>query len=217
AFGTVAVAPGEGFSELFLSLNADAVVTGGQTMNPSTQDLVEAIEGVAQDQIVVLPNNGNIIGAAQQAAQLARKQVLVVPTKTVPQGIAALLGRNLQLPFEQNVEAMDQASRTVLTAEITTAVRDATVNGVAVQSGQTIGLVDDVLVTAGDARDAVIDATLERMALAEREVLTIYYGQHVAEADAQALAERIGAQYPNQTIELRFGGQPFYDFIMSAE
>lgn len=217
AFGTVVVAPGEGFSELFLSLNADAVVTGGQTMNPSTQDILEAIEGVAADAVVVLPNNGNIVGAAQQAAQLSPKQVQVVPTKTVPQGIAALLGRNLQLPFEQNVEAMGRASRAVLTAEITTAVRDATVNGVAVRAGQTIGLVDDVLVTAGDARDAAIDATLERMALDEREVLTIYYGQHVAESDAQALADRIGASYPDHAIELRFGGQPFYDFIMSAE
>jgi DAK2 domain fusion protein YloV len=216
-FATVAVAPGEGFSELFLSLNADAVVTGGQTMNPSTQDILEAIEGVAAEQVVVLPNNGNIIGAAEQATQLSPKQVLVVPTKTVPQGIAALLGRNLQLPFEQNVEAMGRASRAVLTAEITTAVRDATVNGVDVRAGQTIGLVDDVLVTAGDARDAVIDATLERMALDERELLTIYYGQHVAEPDAQALVERIGAQYPDHSIELRFGGQPFYDFIMSAE
>jgi DAK2 domain fusion protein YloV len=215
--GSVAVAPGTGFSDLFFSLNADAVVTGGQTMNPSTNDLLEAIEGVAQTQVVVLPNNGNILGAAQQAAHLSSKQVIVVPTRTLPQGVAAMLGRNFTLGFEAYAQAMGRASQKVLTAEITTAVRDATVDGVAVLAGQTIGLLDDTLVAAGDNRDAVIDQTLEQMGLDEREVLTIYYGQSASETDASALAARLGERYPGPEVDVRPGGQPFYDFIISAE
>jgi DAK2 domain fusion protein YloV len=215
--GTVVVAPGAGFTKLFLSMNADAVVIGGQTMNPSTQDILEAIEALPQQQVLVLPNNGNIIGAARQAQALTQKQVQVVPTRTMPQGVAAMLGRNYQLPFEQYVEVMTAASSAVVTAEITTAVRDATVDGVQVRQGQTIALLDNQLVAAGDEKDTVIDTILDRMALDECEVLTIYYGQHMGEEQTQALAARIGERYTELEIEIKSGGQPYYDYIIGAE
>ncbi len=215
--GTVVVAPGKGFIDLFLSMNADAVVLGGQTMNPSTQDILEAIEGSPQDLLVILPNNGNVIRSAQEARQLSKKQVRVVPTRTVPQGVAALLGRQYHLPFDEFVAAMERASSQVTTVEITTAVRDADFEGIQVRAGQTIALIDGRLSVAGDDQAALIDQSLQRASIEEREVLTIYYGQSVDTARAQALAERISQQYPELEVEVQSGGQPHYDYIIGIE
>ena len=215
--GVVAVAPGPGFAAIFRSLNVDAVVGGGQTMNPSTQDLLDAIERLPQPEVIVLPNNSNIIMAARQAAQLSAKRVEVIPSKTVPQGIAAKLSFNYQAPLRDNVEMMSAALRQVRTAEITRAVRDAAVDGIAVRTGQTIGLLDGDLVTAADERQQVIDDLLGRMQLDRYEIITVYYGQEVARDDAEALAERLGARFSDLEIEVQEGGQPLYDYIISAE
>ncbi|MBA3469175.1 MAG: DAK2 domain-containing protein [Herpetosiphonaceae bacterium] len=215
--GVVAVAPGEGFRRIFHSLNVGAVVTGGQTMNPSIQDLVDAIDGLPQQVVVVLPNNSNIILAAQQAQQLTTKQVQVVPTKTVPQGMAAIFALNYAVSIEENVAAMQRAIRDVATAEITTAVRDATVNDLAVRSGQTIGLLDGKLVESGDDPNEVISQVLSRMELADHEILTIYYGEQCSAKKAEALAAQITVRYPELGVEVQSGGQPFYDYILSAE
>jgi dihydroxyacetone kinase-like predicted kinase len=214
--GVVAVAPGPGFAAIFRSLNVGAVVGGGQTMNPSTEDLLEAIERLPQDELIVLPNNSNIIMAARQSAQLSSKHVEVLPAKTVPQGIAAMLGFNYQAGITENVRAMTAAIQRVCTAEVTTAVRDAHIDGLAVSAGQTIGLLDGTLVTSG-TREAVIDDLIERLDLDNREIVTIYYGQTVERADAEALAARIGERFSELEIEVQEGGQPLYDYIISAE
>lgn len=214
--GVVAVAPGAGFTEIFRSLNVGAVVGGGQTMNPSTEDLLEAIERLPQRDVIVLPNNSNIIMAARQSAQLSGKNVEVLPTKTVPQGIAAMLGFNYQANLPANAQAMMAASQQIQTAEITRAVRDAQVDGIEVRAGQTIGLLDGELVAAGE-HEPVIDDLLGRLALESREIVTIYYGQSVPRPDAEALAERIGARYSDVEVEVQAGGQPLYDYVISAE
>jgi fatty acid kinase len=215
--GMVAVAPGAGFAAIFRSLNVDAVIGGGQTMNPSTEDLLQAIERLPQRDVIVLPNNSNIVMAARQAAEMSAKRVRVLPTKTLPQGIAAKLSFNYQADLDDNMRAMEAALRQVGTAEITAAVRDATVDGVQVRAGQTIGLLDGDLMTAADDRSQVIDDLLGRMGLDEREIVTIYHGQMTTSAEAEALAKRIQARFPNIEIEVQDGGQPLYDYIISAE
>jgi DAK2 domain fusion protein YloV len=216
--GIVAVAPGQGFVDLFHSLNAGKVITGGQTMNPSTQDIVGAINELPQQEVIILPNNSNIMLASRQAQELVDKTVRVIPTKTVPQGMAALLAFNYTEDLEDNVATMTGALQSIRTLEITTAVRDATVDEKEVRTGQTIGLLDGTLVEAGDDRDQVIDAMLERVDMEDYEIITIYYGATTTEAQAQALAERITERYSHlDSVEVQCGGQPFYDFIISAE
>jgi DAK2 domain fusion protein YloV len=218
--GIVAVAPGSGFAELFRSLNVGKVVTGGQTMNPSTQDLVEAIAQVPQRDVIVLPNNSNILMAARQAEELidGDKTVRVVPSKTLPQGMIAMLAFNYNADVDSNAEAMTRALGNVRTFEITTAVRDAIVDDKPVRAGQTIGLLDDNLVEAGDDRNAVIDALFQHVDMDEYEIVTLYYGANVDETRAQALADRIMHTYSHlDTVEVQHGGQPFYDFVISVE
>lgn len=215
--GIVAVAPGAGFAALFRNLHAGEIVGGGQTMNPSTEDLLAAIERLPQHEVIVLPNNGNVIMAARQTANLTNKRIEVLPTKTMPQGIAALLGFNYQAGLEQNIAAMGAAMRQIHTGEVTTAVRDATADGLSVRAGQTIGLLNGDLVTAGDDRSAVIEDLLGRMELDECEIVTIYYGQARSRSEAQQLAAQIEQRFPDVEVEVQDGGQPLYDYIISAE
>jgi DAK2 domain fusion protein YloV len=217
-FGIVAIAPGPGFAEVFHSVNVDQVVTGGQTMNPSTQDLVEAIERLPQQEVLVLPNNSNILMAARQAQELVDKTVEVIPSRTVPQGVAASLALNYELPFQANVKAMTRAIGRVRTIEITTAVRDAVVDNTQVRTGQTIGLLDDKLMAAGDDQRAVIDQMFDSVDMDNYEVVTIYLGEGVDEAQSQELAGHIQERFPDlDGVEVAPGGQPFYDFIISVE
>ena len=217
-FGIVAIAPGAGFAEVFRSVDVGEVVTGGQTMNPSTQDLVEAIERLPQSEVLILPNNSNILMAARQAQEIVDKKVEIVPSRTVPQGIGALLALNYEQPFDWNIQAMTNAIRDVRTIEITTAVRDATVDDTEVHEGQTIGLLDDKLIAAGDDQGAVIDRVLTSVEMDDYEVVTIYLGEGVDEARGTALAEHIQGGYPHlETVDVRSGGQPFYDFVISVE
>lgn len=215
--GVVAVAPGAGFRAIFRSLGVGAVIEGGQTMNPSTTDILDAIMALPQQDVIVLPNNGNIVLAAQQAARLSDRRVLVVPTRTVPQGVSAMLAYNAELTADELTPAMDAARAHVITGEVTTAVRNATVDGVTVRSGQAIGLVDDVLISADDALETVLTALLDAMGLDEREILTIYYGNARTRSDADGLAAQIGERYPDVAVEVQEGGQALYDYILSAE
>jgi len=216
--GIVAVAPGKGFGEIFKSLSAGKVITGGQTMNPSTEDLVGAIESLPQRQVIVLPNNSNVMMASRQAAELVDKDVRIIPSKTVPQGMAAIMALNFAADLSANEKAMDGALKNVRTLEITTAVRDATVDDKDVRAGQTIGLLDGTLVEAGDDHDAVIDAMIGHVDMDEYEVVTIYYGDNADDEAARELAERIGERYSHlDSVEVQNGGQPFYDFIISVE
>jgi DAK2 domain fusion protein YloV len=215
--GIVAVAPGAGFAEIFRSLQAGEIVGGGQTMNPSTEDLLAAIARLPQQDVIVLPNNGNVVMAARQAAGLSDKHVEVLPTRTVPQGLAALLSFSYQAGVAENLRAMTAAMQQIQTAEVTTAVRDALVDQVAVRAGQTIGLLDGDIITAGDQRDAVIDELLDRMGLDQREIVTIYYGSAMSAADADTLSKHIQERYSGLEVEVQAGGQPLYEYIISAE
>ncbi len=215
--GVVAVVSGDGLEKVFMSLGASAIVPGGQTMNPSTEEILRVVEGLPTPKVVILPNNGNIILAARQAQELSRKEVVVVPTRSIPQGVAALLAFNHQAGLEENAEAMERAAREVHTGEVTTATRDATLNGVQVRQGQIIGLQDDQLVVSGDTVDEVVDALLDRMGVADLEIVTLYYGADVRQEEAEALASRLQEKYPDQTFEVVYGGQPHYFYILSAE
>jgi uncharacterized protein len=213
----VAVASGPGIADVFTSLGADAVVSGGQTMNPSTQDLLSAIDSVAGDAVVVLPNNSNIILTAQQAGEMSAKVVRVVPTKTMPQGISALLGFSYQSELEENYQSMLASSQQVETLEVTRAVRSVQVNGLQVEEGQFIALWNDDLTTAGSSALEVINATLDNMDVSEYEILTIYYGKDVDAEDAHALSAALQTRYPDLEYEVLDGGQAHYHYIISAE
>jgi DAK2 domain fusion protein YloV len=214
---TVAVVAGPGFESVFGSMNVSAIVHGGQTMNPSTQELLDAVNSVPASKVVLLPNNGNIIMAAQQVKALTHKDVRVIPTRSMPQGIAALMALNFEQDIDNNEQAMKAAIGQVVTGEITTAVRDAQVDGVTARAGDTLGLVNDVMVAAGGDAKEVLRQTLEKMGLADREVVTLYSGAGVTTADAQKTAQEISEWFPEPQIEVVSGGQPHYTYIISAE
>ncbi|MGC8782035.1 MAG: DAK2 domain-containing protein, partial [Anaerolineae bacterium] len=216
--GIIAVAPGKGLAEVFKSLGAHEIVSGGQTMNPSTQEFYAAIRRLPTDQVLILPNNGNVVMAAQQAATLIEdKKVAVIPSKSVPQGISALLALNPHADLERNVQAMTAALAQVQTGEVTVAVQDARFDGIEVRAGDIIGLLNDRLTATGPDSGAVVEELLRQMDAAEREIITLYYGEPVTAEEANALKARLHTLYPNQEIELVEGGQPFYHYIISAE
>ncbi|MBC8159697.1 MAG: DAK2 domain-containing protein [Roseiflexaceae bacterium] len=215
--GVVAVVLGEGFRKIFRSLNVGKVITGEQLMNPSAEELLAAIEQLPQQDVIILPNNSNVIMTARQAAELSAKRVAIVPTRTIPQGIAAMFGYNFQADLDENSQAMTETSTQVSTAEITTAVRDATVDGVEVRAGQLIGMVDGDMVAANETHSKVYDALMQAMDLPNRELVTVYYGKDTAPADAEALAAYIQQQNPVASVEVQAGGQGLYDYIIAAE
>jgi DAK2 domain fusion protein YloV len=216
--GIIAVSPGQGLSRIMASLGAAAIIPGGQTMNPSTQEIVDAIERLPTDRILILPNNRNIILAAQQAAELSTgKRVAVVPSKTVPQGIAALLNLSLDGDLEATQAAMEKALQNVESGEITTATRSVEIDGVAVQTGQIIGLHNGLLKVAGNSLAETAMRLLDEMQVNNRELITLYHGADVTAAVAEELAETMRAAYPAQTFEVHDGGQPHYHYILSAE
>jgi dihydroxyacetone kinase-like predicted kinase len=213
----VAVASGEGLARVFESLGVSVVILGGQTMNPSTEDLLTAVEAVSVDSVILLPNNSNVILAAEQAKALAQKNVVVVPTKTMPQGISALLGFNYQADLETNARVMARAAGDVETIEITTATRDAEIAGVAVKSGQVIGLLNDQLHAAGSSPQEVILTMLGQLELEDFEIVTVYRGDGATQDETEALVAHIQDLSPDLEIELVEGGQPHYCYILSLE
>jgi fatty acid kinase len=215
---TVAVAAGSGWVELFRSLGVSAIVPGGQTMNPSTQDLLEAVERCSTAKVILLPNNGNVIMSARQVTDLATgKEVYVIPSDSLPQGVGALLAFNFEADFATNCQSMEEASKRVQTAEITQAVRTVQIDGINVTEGDVIGLVNNRLVMAGADVQTVIRDTLTRMNVGQYEIVTVYSGEGVSAATANETAQRIKEWFPAQEIEVVYGGQPYYDYIISAE
>ncbi len=214
---TVAVAAGRGLTEIFRTLGVSAIVPGGQTMNPSTEEMLQVVNQLGKDQVIILPNNKNIIMVAQQVQGLTTKQVRVVPTKTIPQGISALLAFKYDADLDSNVAAMAQAIDLVQTAEVTRAVRSVDINGLAVEEGQIIGLLNGLLVTAGTDEETIVLDLLARMDAAESEIITVYYGATVERPQAERLVMMIRERYPDQEVELLDGGQPHYSYIISAE
>lgn len=221
--GLVVVSPGPGLDDLFFSLRAHCVVSGGQTMNPSTRDLVAAVLALPCRRAIILPNNRNIIMAANQAADLLAqgddpREVTVVSSRTVPQGSAALIAFNLHASNLTVLSAQMSAAMTpIRTGEVTEAVRDVDLDGLAVRVGEIIGLQDGVLVTKGAEIDATALDLLAHMIVAESEFITIYYGGSIDAQSAQAFAAQVEELYPDQEIELIFGGQPYYHYILSSE
>ena len=214
---TVAVVAGPGFERVFRSIGVTAIVPGGQTMNPSTEELLTAVNAVDARQVILLPNNSNVILSARQVSGLSDKEVFVVPTESMPQGIAALLGFNFEADFESNCESMNEAATHIQTAEITTAIRTVNIGGVRVREGDLIGLVNGNLVIAGQDMDYVIRETLQRMNIDRYEIVTLYFGEGVIEQQAEDTARSIKEKYSHLEIEVVDGGQPHYAFIISAE
>ncbi|MDY7076395.1 MAG: DAK2 domain-containing protein [Chloroflexota bacterium] len=216
-FGIVAVVLGDGLARVFQSLGVSDIVHGGQTMNPSTQDLLGAIESVPAEQVILLPNNSNVILAAEQAREHCHKPVAVVPSRSIPQGIAALLALNSQADFETNVSAMIDALEEIETGEITTATRSVTINGIEITDGQIIGLHNDELKVTGTTVEQVMQTLLQEMNADQHEIIALYYGEAVSESEANALADLVQRDWPDQEIEVVSGGQPHYHYIFSVE
>ena len=216
ANGVIAVASGDGLEEVFRSLGVD-VVRGGQSMNPSAGEVLEAIERTPEDWAVVLPNNSNIYLTARQAAEQSEKDVHVIATRTLPQGFAAALAFNPADSSEDNAEAMSEAAGDVTTLEVTQAVRDAVLDGNPVAKGEYMGLLDDKFVERGPTPHPVIMRMLERVAEDEPEAMTIYVGQATPAAQAEELAAEIGERYPDVDVQTVAGGQDHYDYIIAVE
>lgn len=213
----IAVSPGSGLSRVFASLGVAGIVEGGQTMNPSTQDILRAFENLQTDKIIILPNNKNILLAAQSAAELTVKQVAVIPSKTVPQGLAAMLRLMPDGDFDKIVEEMTEAIEEVETGEITTAVRNVEINGVEVQEGQIIGLLNGKLITSASNLEQGCLDLLEKAKTDEYEIVTLFYGENVPKKEVNHIADAIRAEYPEQEVEVQEGGQPHYQFIIAIE
>lgn len=216
--GMVAVSLGEGFNQIFHDLMVDQVVEGGQTMNPSIEDISEAIERVHANTVFVLPNNGNVILAAQQAAELCEdKKVYVVPTKNVAMGIAAAIACQPESPAEDNAARMDAAAQRVRTGMVTYAVRDTDLDDMHIHEGDIIGLYNGKIQTVGSDIHDVTLRLMQEAVTEDDELITVYYGKDVAEADARALTDALADAYGDCDVEMQLGGQPLYYYLISVE
>ena len=213
----VAVSPGAGLSRIFASLGVAAVVEGGQTMNPSTQDILDSFENLPTDKIILLPNNKNIIMAANQAKEVTVKQVAVVPSRTIPQGLAAMLSLQPDGELEAVSDKMNKALTHVLSGEITIATRSVEIEGVNVKEGQVIALLDGKLVVSAGSLEEACLGLLEKANAAEHELITLLYGQDLTHAEANCIADLIRQTYSDLEVEVQEGGQPHYQFIISIE
>ena len=216
-FGVIAVAMGQGISSIFKDLAVDFVVEGGQTMNPSIDDLLKGIEKVKAREIFILPNNSNIILSASQAQQMSEKRIYVIPSKSIPQGIAAMLAFNPDVDAETNVQRMTAALSSVKTGQVTYAVRDSSFDGMNIQKGDILGLIDGKISVVGNDIDKVARDLIDNMMDDDGEIVTLYYGEQVSEQDARAIADFVSSRYPDVEVEVHFGGQPLYYYIISVE
>ncbi|MCR5842636.1 MAG: DAK2 domain-containing protein [Oscillospiraceae bacterium] len=217
-FGAVVVAAGPGMQKLFRELGADRVVTGGQTMNPSTDDILREINRTPAETVFVLPNNKNIIMAAEQAGELVKdKRVIVIPTKTVPQGISALLNFNIDENEEPIVEAMKEAAANVHTAMVTYAARDSDFDGHDIHAGEYLALLDGALLGSCGSEESLLQKLREAFGQYDPSFLTVYYGEGVEQDAAQKLAETIAGDFPDAELSVVDGGQPVYYYMISVE
>jgi len=213
----IAVVAGEGLNEVFTSLGASAIVPGGQTMNPSTKDLLQAVEQVGSEKVIILPNNKNIVAAANQVQSVTEKTIEVVPTKTIPQGVAALLAFDYEANLETNTQLMQKALTAVKSIEITRAVRATRLGGLEIKKKQPIGFLEGDLVAVADSTSEVLDQVMARLELDKAEVVTIYCGADTEAAEAEQVSSSIREKYPQLQIEVIQGGQPHYNYIVSVE
>ena len=217
-FGFVAVSVGEGLNDIFKDLGVDHIIEGGQTMNPSTEDVLDAISKVNAETVFVFPNNKNIILAANQAAEIEEeKQVVVIPTKTIPQGISALISFDETATAEANQAGMEDAITAVKSGQVTYAVRDTSIDGKEIKTGDYMGIDDAGIQAVGKDITEVVKDLIGAMADEDSELLSIYYGSDVEEEKANALVEAVQAAYPDFEVEAHAGGQPIYYYILSLE
>ena len=217
-YGFVAVSSGEGLGEIFYGIGADLIIEGGQTMNPSTEDLLNAVAKVPAHTIFILPNNKNIIMAAQQAAELAKeKNVIVIPSKTIPQGITALVNFMPDLPAQENTENMIREMGHVKTIQVTYAVRSTVIDGKEIHEGDRIGIGDQGLLAVGTTAEETALASLKELVDDGSELITIYAGGSVSEEEAGQLAQLVKQQFQAVEVDLQQGGQPVYDYLLSIE
>ncbi|UCZ51776.1 DAK2 domain-containing protein [Bacillus shivajii] len=216
-YGIVTVAMGAGIAELFKGLGAKVVIEGGQTMNPSTEDFVKAIDEANAEKLILLPNNSNIVMAAEQAASVSDKEIVVVPSKSVPQGLAALLAYNPTDALEDNKEEMTESLGTVKTGEVTYAVRDTSINGVDINKGDYMGIFEKDIVATGTSVQEVAQDLLTKMIDDESEIVTVIRGEDRTEQEADDLVDYIEGQYEDVEVEVHEGNQPLYSYIVSVE
>ena len=217
-YGFISVSVGEGLSALFKELNVDWIIEGGQTMNPSTEDMLNAIAEVNADTIYIFPNNKNIVLAANQARDLTEdKEIVVVPTKTIPQGITALISFQPDMTGEENLEGMMEAVSMVKTGQVTYAVRDTRLDEKDIHEGDIMGIGDHGILAVGKGREAVAKEMVAAMVDEDSEVISIYYGAETSEEAANKLAEELEETYPDCEVEVNMGGQPIYYYIISVE
>lgn len=216
-YGIVTVAMGAGVAELFRSIGAHAVIEGGQTMNPSTEEIADAIRSANAETVFVLPNNKNVVMAAKQAAELSERRVIVIPSKTVPQGMAALLAFNPAQSAEQNEQSMTAALSRVKTGQVTVSVRDTTIEGIEIQKGDYMGLADDRIIVADKDKIAVTKQLLDALIDEESEIVTILYGEDATEVEVETIVAYLETEHDEVEVEIHNGQQPLYPFVISVE
>ena len=216
--GFIAVSIGDGMNEIFRELGVDYIIEGGQTMNPSTDDMLTAIDNVNADHIFILPNNKNIILAANQARSLTKdKDILVIPTKTVPQGITAVINYMPEADVDTNLETMEEGIKNVKTGQVTYAVRDTHFDDKTIHEGDIMGIGDQGILSVGQSVEETTKEMLEAMVDEDTELISMYYGQDVLAEDAERFAEAVAELYPDADVDLHSGGQPIYYYVVSVE
>ncbi|MDY5479060.1 MAG: DAK2 domain-containing protein [Peptostreptococcus porci] len=216
-FGFITTTMGKGLAGIFEEFGVDIVIEGGQTMNPSTEDFINAINMVNADNIFILPNNGNVIMAANQAKEISEKNIYVVPTKNIPQGIGCLVSFDPDSDADSNMENFDEVLGNIKSGEITFAVRDTIMDGIEVNEGDVIGITGKSLISSGKDIAEVTKEVVRNMADEDSDIITLYYGEDVEEDDARLLAETIQEEYEDVDVELYYGGQPLYYYLISVE
>ena len=216
--GFVSVSIGEGINEIFRGLGVDYIIEGGQTMNPSTEDILNAIEKVNADHVFVLPNNPNIVMAANQVASLVEdKDIIVIPTKTIPQGITALVNFIADYSAEENKETMLSEIANVKTGQVTYAVRDTEIDGKTIKQNDYMGIGDKTILSVGQDLKTTTLEMLDQMIDEDSAIISIYFGTDASESDAQELAQIVAEKYPELEVEVNDGGQPIYYYVISVE
>ena len=217
-YGFISVSIGEGLNEIFKDLGVDKVIAGGQTMNPSTEDILGAIDEVNADHIFILPNNKNIILAANQAQSLTDdKDIIVIPTKTVPQGITAIISYMPEADVDTNIEALEEAIKNVKTGQVTYAVRDTHIDDKEIHEGDIMGIGDRGILAVGQSVEETTKEMLAQLVDEESELISLYFGQDVLEEDAENFAQEVEELYPDVDVDVHMGGQPIYYYVLSVE
>ena len=216
-YGFIATSMGEGLAKIFKDFGVDYIIEGGQTMNPSTEDFMKAIDSINAKNIFIFPNNSNIIMAANQAKELSDKNIIVIPTKNTPQGFTALVNFNADASVDENEQALMESLTMVKSGQVTFAVRDTVMNDVEVKEGNIIGIAESKLMDAGDSVDEITTSLLEKLVDEDSAIITLFYGEDVTEEDANNLRDELEEKFEDLDIELYYGGQPLYYYLISVE